>query len=83
MLYLCMCINTIYIEKDRVYKKWSGLYEEIQKTRRDMMASAATGTAMKSTAAWKNLMKSYRLDVQVKNTGMLRTCIYNIIYCYY
>jgi hypothetical protein len=43
----------------------TGLCEEIQKDRRDMEASAATGKTMKSTTAWKTLMKSYRLDIQV------------------
>ena len=57
------------IEKDRIYKDLTGLYEEIQSVRRDMEASAATGRAMKLTTAWEKLMKSYRLDVKV-NTIM-------------
>ena len=55
------------VENDSISKDLTGLYEEIQKVRRDMEASAATGRTMKSTTAWKNLKKSYHLDVKVNN----------------
>ena len=55
------------VEKNGTYKDLTSLYEEIQRIRRDMEASAATGRTMKSTTAWEKLMKSYRLDVKVNN----------------
>ena len=56
------------VDNDRTYKDLTGLYIEIQNVRRDMEASSATGKTMKSTTAWKNLKKSYHLDVKVNST---------------
>ena len=57
------------VEKDRTHKDLTGLYKEIQSTRRGMEASrsVATGRTIKSPTAWEKLKESYRLDVKVNN----------------
>ena len=72
-----MCIIMYNVGDDCTYKRLSCLYEEIQNVRRNMEASATSGSTMKSTNAWGNLMKSYHLDVKVNDMFQGR---YQILY---